>query len=52
MPKVKYKDIRFQSKSLDLIKLVNSVIEEYDTQGYELTLRQVYYQFGCKGVHT
>nr|UVY03912.1 MAG: protein of unknown function DUF2220 [Bacteriophage sp.] len=49
MPKVKYKDIRFQSKSLDLIKLVNSVIEEYDAQGYELTLRQVYYQLVARG---
>lgn len=49
MPKRQYKDINFQSKSLDLISLVNSVIEEYDAQGYELTLRQVYYQLVARG---
>jgi len=49
MPKRQYKDINFQSKSLDLIQLVNSVIEEYDAQGYELTLRQVYYQLVARG---
>lgn len=49
MPKRQYKDINFQSKSLDLIGLVNSVIEEYDAQGYELTLRQVYYQLVARG---
>ena len=49
MPKRQYKDINFQSKSLDLIQLVNSVIEDYDAQGYELTLRQVYYQLVARG---
>lgn len=49
MPKRKYKEINFQSKSLGLIELVNSVIAEYDSQGYELTLRQVYYQLVARG---
>lgn len=49
MPKRQYKDIKFQSKSLDLINLVNQVIDEYDAQGYELTLRQVYYQLVARG---
>ena len=49
MPKRQYKEINFQPKSLDLIQLVNSVIEEYDAQGYELTLRQVYYQLVARG---
>lgn len=49
MPKIQYKDIKFQSKSLVLIQLVNAVIAEYDAQGYELTLRQVYYQLVARG---
>jgi hypothetical protein len=49
MPKIKYKDINFRSTSLELIKLVNEVIEEYSKQGYELTLRQAYYQLVARG---
>lgn len=44
MPKIQYKEINFRGKSLDLINLVNQVINEYKNQGYELTLRQTYYQ--------
>lgn len=29
MPKIQYKEIKFQQKSLDLIELVNQVVEEY-----------------------
>lgn len=49
MPKVKYKDIAFRDKSLDLITLINDVIGEYSVQGYELTLRQAYYQLVARG---
>jgi len=49
MPFKKYKDIRFQEKSLELIGYVNAIIEEYQAQGYELTLRQVYYQLVARG---
>ena len=49
MPKIQYKEIKFQQKSLDLIELVNQVGEEYQAQGYELTLRQVYYQLVARG---
>lgn len=49
MSKRKYKDIRFHSKSLETIERVNSIVAEYDTQGYELTLRQVYYQLVARG---
>lgn len=49
MPKIQYKEIAFKQKSLDLIELVNSVIDEYRAQGYELTLRQVYYQLVARG---
>lgn len=49
MPKIQYKEINFRSKSLDLIRLVNEVIGEYKAQGYELTLRQTYYQLVARG---
>lgn len=49
MPKIAYKDISFRKTSLDLISLINSVIEEYQIQGYDLTLRQLYYQLVARG---
>ena len=49
MPKIRYKDIRFQGKSLELIELVNGVVDEYSKQGYDLTLRQAYYQLVARG---
>lgn len=49
MPKILYKEISFRQKSLDLIELINSVIDEYSAQGYELTLRQAYYQLVARG---
>lgn len=49
MSKRKYKDIRFHGKSLETIERVNAIVEEYEAQGYELTLRQVYYQLVARG---
>lgn len=48
-PKIQYKEINFRGKSLELINLVNQVVEEYQAQGYELTLRQAYYQLVARG---
>lgn len=49
MPLIQYKEVSFRQKSLDLIELVNSVIAEYMAMGYELTLRQAYYQLVARG---
>lgn len=49
MPKIQYKEIAFRQKSLELIELINGVIDEYSRQGYELTLRQAYYQLVARG---
>lgn len=49
MPKIQYKAINFRQSSLDLIELINTVIDEYSRQGYELTLRQAYYQLVARG---
>lgn len=42
--KIAYIEKKFRSASLAMIDHVNSVIEEYQSKGYDLTLRQVYYQ--------
>jgi hypothetical protein len=49
MPKIQYTDIRFQNATLEIIALVNGVIDQYKAQGYDLTLRQVYYQMVSRG---
>ena len=49
MPKIAYKDITFRGTSLDTIQLVNRVIEDYEGMGYDLTLRQLYYQLVARG---
>jgi hypothetical protein len=36
---------QFQTKSLDLIEGANAIIDEYQEQGFKLTLRQLFYQF-------
>jgi len=40
-----YKDKSFKAASLAIIEQANDIIEEYQAQGYSLTLRQLYYQF-------
>lgn len=45
MPLIKYQEIRFSSKVEDMIQKANQIIQEYAAQGFELTLRQLYYQF-------
>lgn len=50
MPKIAYKEKRFRSDKLELIGLVNGVVDEYDAQGYSLTLRQVYYQMVARDI--
>lgn len=50
MPKRKYKDFDFKKSSLDIITQANAILEEYDAQGYVITLRQLYYQFVARGL--
>lgn len=42
--KIQYVDHNFRQSSLDVIEQANAIIEEYQAQGYSLTLRQLYYQ--------
>jgi len=45
MPRIRYIQKRFMPDSRDVIEKANIIIEEYQSQGYRLTLRQLYYQF-------
>ena len=44
-----YVEKKFQAKSLSKIEKANEIIEEYQAQGFKLTLRQIYYQFVARG---
>lgn len=45
MPKVAYVEKRFAKKTRAIIAQANKILEEYEAQGFTLTLRQLYYQF-------
>lgn len=45
MPKIKYREFKFRPNTLAMIKTANEIISEYAAQGFDLTLRQLYYQF-------
>jgi len=49
MPKIAYTPKKFRAKALAIIAQVNAIEDEYRAQGYDLTLRQVYYQFVSRG---
>ena len=44
MPKICYTPHRFGQRTQDIIIIANTILVEYQLQGYELTLRQLYYQ--------
>lgn len=45
MPKIEYTPKNFRSDTLSIINQANVIIAEYEQQGFDLTLRQLYYQF-------
>ena len=45
MTLIAYKEINFKPPTQFLIDTANTIIEEYEAEGYTLTLRQLYYQF-------
>jgi len=45
MPKIEYINKRFRASSLEMIDQANEILIEYEAQGFDLTLRQLYYQF-------
>lgn len=49
MPKIAYIEKKFRSRTLKQIEIANAIIEEYAAQGFDLTLRQLYYQMVARG---
>lgn len=45
MPRITYVEKDFRAATLVAIDQANSIIMEYQAQGFDLTLRQIYYQF-------
>lgn len=50
MPKICYVERGFQDATLEIVRGANTIIEEYQEQGYALTLRQLFYQFVARGL--
>lgn len=48
--KIQYISRKFTAGSLTLIETVNVIIAEYQAQGFDLTLRQIYYQLVARGL--
>src|ERR1700679_3041250 len=46
----KFIERRFSAASSAIIETANGILEEYETQGLVLTLRQLYYQFVARGL--
>lgn len=49
MPKICYVEKNFRKTTLDQIATANAIIDEYAAQGFDLTLRQLYYQMVARG---
>jgi len=45
MPRIKYTDVRFSDERQAIVDQAITLIANYAGQGYQLTLRQLYYQF-------
>lgn len=50
MPKIAYINKKFASETLSLIETCNRVIVDYQAQGFNLTLRQLYYQMVSRNI--
>lgn len=50
MPFIEYVKKNFSAGSLAIIEQANAIIEEYQAQGFDLTLRQLYYQFVARDI--
>ena len=45
MPKIKYIPHNFTADTMIIVEKANEFLEDYDEQGYSVTLRQLYYRF-------
>lgn len=50
MPLIKYREYKPKADTLLIIRQAQAILEEYVAQGFDLTLRQLYYQFVGRNV--
>jgi hypothetical protein len=50
MPQIEYVPKTFSAGSLEVIAHANEICADYQAQGFDLTLRQLYYQFVSRGL--
>lgn len=50
MPKITYVPKTFRKASQAIIEQANDIMDEYALEGYDLTLRQLYYQFVARDI--
>lgn len=48
--KLKFRDVKLSKSNKERLDFINEIIEEYQEQGYVLTLRQLYYQLVSRDV--
>lgn len=52
MPRIQYVKKRFASKSRELLDAAIRIMDQYEAQGYKMTVRQLYYRLVATGVIT
>src|SRR5262245_699182 len=50
MPRIRYQSFNFSAATRTIINQANEIIDVYAAQGYDLTLRQLYYQFVARAL--
>ena len=50
MPLIAYQAVKMRPKALAMIEAANLIIAEFQDQGFDLTLRQLFYQFVSRGL--
>lgn len=50
MPRIAYVAKDFRATTMEIIRQADTICREYATQGFDLTLRQLYYQFVARGL--
>lgn len=50
MPKIEYKSKRFTKSTLEILGSADTILDKYQEKGYDLTLRQLYYQFVARNI--
>lgn len=50
MARIAYEEWNPSAKTVEIIRVANAICAEYNRQGYDLTLRQLYYQFVARDI--